>query len=215
MGIFISLIVLYLFVIIFLPIVNTPKQPIEKIKCTLFAPPCRANVTYDIDGQNINSWLYLPHDSLRTDSLKQLPCIILSGGFCGTKDMLLEQYALKFVEAGFAAISLDYRHFGQSEGEPRQLYSETKQLEDIQATVEYARSRKEIDSKKLFLWGTSSSGGFGLRVAALDKEIAGVIGQTPAINAQADGQRIFERYGLLWLLKLLLRAQRDKGRSRF
>ncbi len=45
--------------------------------------------------------LYLP-----LDTSKPVKCIVLANGFAGTKDMALERYALKFREAGIAAITL-------------------------------------------------------------------------------------------------------------
>jgi len=47
---------------------------------------------------------------------------------------------LAFVNEGLAALALEYRHYGESDGQPRQFYSSIKQLEDIQASVKYVRS---------------------------------------------------------------------------
>ncbi|MDA3811862.1 MAG: hypothetical protein PF518_16200 [Spirochaetaceae bacterium] len=63
----------------------------------------------------IRSWLYLPENTRGP-----VPCIILCKGFGGTKDIILEQYALRFVKEGIAALSLEYRHYGESDGHPRQ-----------------------------------------------------------------------------------------------
>jgi len=173
-------------------------------------PTCRQDVSFMVDGVTLSGWLYLPQDLA-----KPVPCVVLNTGFCGTKDFLLEKYALRFVEAGFAAISFDYRHFGDSQGEPRQIYSVSKQLEDNKAVVAFARTRSEIDAEKIFLWGTSSSGNYGIMLAAEDKRIAGVIGQTPSLDHHAEGKMIVKREGMSWFLKLILHAQKDKLRSRF
>ncbi|MBW2612344.1 MAG: alpha/beta hydrolase [Deltaproteobacteria bacterium] len=173
-------------------------------------PTYRQDVSFMVDGVTLSGWLYLPQDLA-----KPVPCVVLNTGFCGTKDFLLEKYALRFVEAGFAAISFDYRHFGDSQGEPRQIYSVSKQLEDNKAVVAFARTRSEIDAEKIFLWGTSSSGNYGIMLAAEDKRIAGVIGQTPSLDHHAEGKMIVKREGMSWFLKLILHAQKDKLRSRF
>ena len=75
--------------------------------------------------------------------------------------MILERYATRFVEAGLAVLTFDFRHFGASEGTPRQLFSLKYQLEDFRAAIEYARSRQEIDPDKIALWSTSGTGGYG------------------------------------------------------
>jgi uncharacterized protein len=59
------------------------------------------------------------------------PCVNLSNGFGGTKDMVLEEYALHFAENGIAAIAFDYRYFGTSGGHPRQFFNGVRRQEDI------------------------------------------------------------------------------------
>ena len=207
--ILISLIVVYLIIIAFFPF-KAEKQPIELKGSNGDTPICRQDVTFKVDGLELSGWLYLPEDSANPG-----PCVILNTGFCGTKDFLLEKYALRFVEAGFAALSFDYRHFGESRGEPRQIYSVSKQLEDNNAAITFARKSSDIDPEKIFIWGTSSSGNFGIMLAAGDKRIAGVIGQTPSLDHQAEGRMIVKREGMGWFLKLIFHAQKDKFRSRF
>ena len=119
---------------------------------------------------NIDAWLYLPEGTSQP-----VPCIVMSTGIGGTKDCILENYAVRFVEAGFAVQTYDYRYFGDSEGEPRQNFDVSFQLDDLRAAIEYARSRDEIDPEKIALWSTSAAGGYGLVLAAEDKRIAAVI----------------------------------------
>jgi dienelactone hydrolase len=153
--ILISLIVVYLIIIAFLPF-KVEKQPVKLDGSNRDTPICRQDVTFTVDGLELRGWLYLPKNLTN-----RIPCIILNTGFCGTKDFLLEKYALRFVEAGFAALSFDYRYFGESQGKPRQIYSVSKQLEDNNAAITFARTRSGIDPEKIFIWGTSSSGNYG------------------------------------------------------
>jgi pimeloyl-ACP methyl ester carboxylesterase len=139
----------------------------------------------------------------------------MSQGFSGTKDCVIERYALRFVESGFAVLAYDFRHFGTSEGQPRQLFDTLKQHDDLRAAISYARRRSEIDPEKIVLWGTSTSGGYGLVIAAEDTRIAAVIAQCPGIDHQADSKLFFEREGIGYFMRLFVHAQRDKGRSRF
>jgi len=208
-GFLIGLIAVYLIIITFFPF-KVEKQPIELKSSNRDIPSSRQDVTFKVDGLTLSGWLYL-HE----DTAKPVPCIVLNSGFCGTKDILLEKYALRFVEAGFAALTFDYRYFGDSQGEPRQIYSISKQLEDNKAAVEFVRTRSEIDAENIFIWGTSSSGNYGIMIAAKDKRIAGVIGQTPALDHQAEGKMILKREGMGWFLKLIFHAQKDKFCSRF
>jgi cephalosporin-C deacetylase-like acetyl esterase len=166
-------------------------------------------VEYTVNGDSIRSWLYIP-----PDAPSRVPCIILCNGFGGTKDMILEQYALGFVKEGFAAVALEYRHFGESDGFPRQHYSFKDQLEDIHATIEFLRSRNEIDQEKIFIWGTSAGGPHGIHIAADDHSIAGVIAQCAGLDHRKDSKIVTDREGYGYMLRLFVHAQRDRGRGR-
>ena len=108
-----------------------------------------------------------------------MPCVVMAHGFSGVREQRLDAYAERFAEAGLAALVFDYRHFGASEGEPRQLLSIARQLADWRAAVAHARSLDGVDPKRVALWGTSFSGGHVVQVAAGDDRIAAVVSQAP------------------------------------
>ncbi|MFX5701388.1 alpha/beta hydrolase, partial [Acinetobacter baumannii] len=76
-----------------------------------------------------------------------------------------------------ACLVFDYRYFGDSEGQPRQLLDIKSQLEDWKAAIAYARSLPNIDKNKIILWGSSFSGGHVLATAAQDANICAVVSQ--------------------------------------
>lgn len=88
-------------------------------------------------------------------------------------------------------------------------------MEDCSAAVDFARSRAEIDPDKIAIWGTSAGGGYGLAIAAKDKNIACICAQVAGLDSKEDGKLAFKREGLRFILRLVMHAQRDKGRSRF
>ncbi len=207
-----SFLLVYFVVIIFFPIMNVKKQPFKKNENIgeKEAPKCRENITFEACGEKISGWFYSPNDKSTA-----FPCVVLSHGFGGTKDLILEKYALKFVEKGYGAITYDYRHYGESQGEPKQLLSTTEQLDDLRAAVEYARSREEIDDEKIILWGTSAGAIYGIIIAGEDEKIAGVIAQCGSFDSKEDSKLAVKREGIGFFLKMFIHAQRDKGRSRF
>jgi pimeloyl-ACP methyl ester carboxylesterase len=107
-----------------------------------------------------------------------VPCIILGSGFGSTMDRLFG-YAERFAAAGFAALAFDYRSFGESGGEPRQVPSISGQLGDFRAAIRFARNCDGIDPKRIALWGNSLGGGHVVVVAAGDPQIAAVVSQVP------------------------------------
>jgi hypothetical protein len=209
MGILIGVILIYLIAIIFLPIMRVRQQPIEISKTKSKGPSFRETVEFYVGGQKIVGWLYKP------DKPGVLPCIIMSHGFGGTKDMALEKYALKFVSNGYAVLLYDYRYFGESEGQPRQLYSGVYQVEDLKAAIAYVRLRNDMDENRVVLWGTSAGASYGVIIAGEDHQIAGVIAQCGAFDHKEDSKSYIEQEGIGFFMKLFMHGQRDKGRSRF
>jgi alpha-beta hydrolase superfamily lysophospholipase len=101
-------------------------------------------------------------------------------GFGGTQDTpAFLATARDFAAAGFHAMTFDYRTFGESGGQPRQVVSIAGQLDDISAAVSHARTLPLIDPDRMVLWGTSLGGGHVVTVAARDPLIAAVIAQIP------------------------------------
>ena len=99
----------------------------------------------------------------------KVPAIILCHGFCGIQELLLPAFAEAFVNAGFAAVTFDYRGFGASEGERGRLVP-ALQIEDILAVSRWVQTQPQIDSERIGLWGTSFGGChvFGAAAAAPD-----------------------------------------------
>jgi pimeloyl-ACP methyl ester carboxylesterase len=119
--------------------------------------------------------------------------------------MRLDAYAERFAAAGYACLVFDYRHFGASGGQPRQLLSIRRQLQDWRAAVAYARSRPETDPRRVVLWGTSFSGGHVLTTAAQDPDVAAVIAQ----GLFTDGVASALAMRPISSVKVMARAVRD------
>ncbi len=210
----IGLYIIELAVVTFLPVLSVQKQPLGKAKRAtkeeITKPPqSRRDVSFQVKGTKVSAWLYLPENLSAP-----VPCIIMAHGFGGTKDILLERYASRYLEAGYAVLTFDYRHFGESEGEPRQLMLISYQLEDFRAAIAYARSLKEIDPARIVLWGASASGGYGIVIAAKDKKIACVVSQCPGLDHKASEQMFRKKLGIRHMLRLFVHGQRDMMRSR-
>ena len=129
---------------------------------------------------------YLPKANLKP------AVIIMAHGFAGLRQFKLVQYAKRFAQAGYAVILFDYRYWGGSTGKPRELVSLSVQLEDWKTIIQYASNLKEIDKRRIVLWGTSLSGGYVLSLAADLKNIQAVMVQVPYV----DGAETAKHYPL-------------------
>jgi uncharacterized protein len=115
----------------------------------------------------------------------KVPCVILAHGFDGVQDQLVD-YAGRFVSAGLAAFVFDYRGFGASDGSPRQNVSNRAQLDDWREAINRVFDLDCIDRRRVALWGTSTSGGHVVKVAAADSRIAAVVVQMPFTSGFAQ-----------------------------
>ena len=167
----------------------------------------REVVRFEVSGTMIHAWLYLPK------GLPNPPCIVMAHGLGGTKAAGLDPYARRFQLAGFAVLAFDYRHIGESGGEPRQLIWIPKQLEDYAAAVQFARGLKHINPDRIALWGTSLSGGHAIMTASKDHRVACVSVQCPMLDGDAGARAVVKKYGIKGLLKVVPHAQRDLVRS--
>lgn len=149
-------------------------------------------------------YLYTPIDG--TDNA---PCLLMVNGFSGTMDHHLPRYAERFANAGFFVMIFDYRFFGESDGQPRQLLSVRKQREDVRHAISFLRAHKQIDASRIVLWGTSLGGGRVIDAAAHDSKIAAVIAQVPGIDMVARNARATIHMPASMLRKVLAAAVID------
>ncbi|TDD89249.1 alpha/beta hydrolase [Saccharopolyspora karakumensis] len=112
--------------------------------------------------------------------------IVMAHGLAGVKEQRLDAFAERFQAAGYACLVFDYRHFGASSGEPRQLLDIKRQLEDWTAAVAYARTLDDVDADRVVVWGSSFGGGHAIITAARDCRIAAAIVQCPFTNGVAS-----------------------------
>ncbi|WIY01033.1 alpha/beta fold hydrolase [Amycolatopsis mongoliensis] len=164
-------------------------------------------VSFPVAGVGCVADLYRPPGDARP-----VPCVVMAHGGSGTKRLGLPDYAKRFAARGMAVLVFDYRHFGDSEGSPRQVIDVRAQREDYRAAVAYARTLPGIDPARIALWGTSLSGGHVLAVAADDPAIAAVVAQVPVIDGWRRGRTLaqrFERDVIELTLRFTVAAGRD------
>lgn len=141
----------------------------------------RRDITFDSHGVPCAAWLYRPEGSIGP-----LPIVVMGHGLGAVKEMGLDAYARRFVVEGWAVLAFDYRHFGASGGEPRQLLDVREQLEDWAAALTFVRGRDDVDPGRIAIWGSSFGGGHVIRVAASDPGVAAAVAQCPFTSGPAS-----------------------------
>jgi dienelactone hydrolase len=107
----------------------------------------------------------------------------MANGFSGTMDWVLPAFAERFVAADIAVCTFDYRHLGESTGNPRQVIDIDKQREDLVNAINFVKRYEGIDPNRIALWGTSLGGNHVVEVAARTPGIKALICNMPAIDA--------------------------------
>ncbi|HWS93163.1 MAG TPA: alpha/beta fold hydrolase, partial [Mycobacterium sp.] len=155
----------------------------------------REDVQFASGNDRISAWLYRPATS------GPAPLLVMAHGLGAVRTMRLDAYAERFSAAGYACLVFDYRNFGDSEGQPRQLLDIGMQLADWAAAVAYARTLEGIDDNRIGLWGTSFGGGHVIASAARLPGIAAAVVQCPFTDGVASVRTlnplIFMRIGVL------------------
>jgi dienelactone hydrolase len=144
----------------------------------------REDITFDAHGTRCAGWLY------RAEAAdgEHRPIVVLGHGLGAVKEMRLDAYAERFADAGYHALAFDYRHFGASGGEPRQLLDVDRQREDWHAAIARARSLPGVDPDRVVIFGSSFGGGHVLVIAAQDPRVAAAIAQCPFTDGIASAR---------------------------
>jgi dienelactone hydrolase len=137
-----------------------------------------------------------------------LPCVVMAHGFSGTMDRLF-RHAERFAQAGLAVLVFDYRNFGASGGQPRQLIDLEGQQADWRAAIGFARDHQDLDPRRIALWGSSLGGAHAITVAAADPALAAVVAQIPWLGDGRPAGRKLRHALRLTSLKLTVAAVRD------
>src|SRR5258705_9571365 len=83
-------------------------------------------------GAAIEAWVYLPEGG------GPPPAVVMAHGIGGIKAGGLAPFAERFREEGFVAIAFDYRNFGGSGGQPREVLSVPRQRADYSTVIGWA-----------------------------------------------------------------------------
>lgn len=144
----------------------------------------RRDVTFESGDDQLAAWFY------PGEGAGPRPCVVMGHGFAAVKEARLDAFAERFAAAGLACLVFDYRHFGGSGGEPRQVLDVPSQREDWDAAIRYARTLESVDSERIALWGTSFGGGLVLEAAARHADVRAAVLHLPLVDALSASEGI-------------------------
>lgn len=164
----------------------------------------RVDVEFKSEGTTVRGWLYLASESKRS------PTVVLAGGWCYVREIVMPTYAKAFAEAGINALIFDYRNLGVSDGDDRQHLDPWAQVKDYQNAISFLERHDLVDPDRIGVWGISYSGGHALILAAIDPRVKTIVSQIPVIDGYENMRRAHGtmEYRALWDLVLRDRKQR-------
>src|SRR5258708_16065263 len=137
----------------------------------------KRDIEFMSKGSKVRGWLIMPDDSPGP-----YPVVVMAGGWCYVKEVVMPHYAEYFVRQGLATLIFDYRNLGASEAEPRQHLDPWAQIEDYSNAINFAETQTDLDSDRIGVWGISYSGGHALILAAIEPRIKCAVSNIAVID---------------------------------
>jgi pimeloyl-ACP methyl ester carboxylesterase len=123
------------------------------------------------EGVRLVGDLYRPDGSAPG---KRRAGVVLCHGYTGVKDLYLPDNARVLTQAGYCALTFDYKGWGDSEG-PRSRLAPYSRVADVQAALTFLGAQPDVDPARLGLYGTSYGGATVVWTAAIDPRVQCVV----------------------------------------
>ncbi|MET0762154.1 MAG: alpha/beta fold hydrolase [Thermoleophilaceae bacterium] len=139
--------------------------------------------------------------------------VVMGVGLGVTKEVGTDRFAARFARAGFGVLAFDYRHFGESDGSPRQVARIRDQLDDFRAAFAFARRLPGVDPDRVAIWGFSVAGGYVVRLAAELDGLAAAISQAGNVDGTRAAVASLPHWTPASFARTNVRAMRDLVRA--
>ena len=153
-------------------------------------------VEFYSEGIKLSGDVYTP-DGLAAGETRA--AILLCHGYTGVKDLYLPDNAKALNQAGYVAMTFDYKGWGESEGTRSRLAPYSRVI-DVQAAMTILGLQPEVDAGRIGLYGTSYDGSTVSWVGAIDQRakcIVSVVGVGHGTRWMSRVRRVDEWKDLL------------------
>lgn len=146
-------------------------------------------VTFESEGETLVGNLFLPAEVGRGDTL---PAVVVGGSWTTVKEQMAGLYARRLAAEGFAALAFDFRFFGESGGEPRQLESAAAKTQDFKNALTFLRTHTAVDPERVGGLAVCAGAGYMARAVAEDERFKSFVAvaawlQHPETTAEMYG----------------------------
>lgn len=146
----------------------------------------RSEIEFTSEGATCRGFFQTPDDAE-----PPYPTVVLGGGWCYVKEIVLPTYADRFAEEGMACLAFDYRNLGESDvvDEPQHL-DPWKQIRDYQNAITYVEERDDVDGRRIGVFGISYSGGHSLILSAIEDRVDCAVSVLPVVDGYENQRRV-------------------------
>ncbi len=162
----------------------------------------RVDVAFQSEGVTCRGWLFM------AEGEGPRPAVVLAGGWCYVREIVMPSYAEAFAKAGIHALVFDYRNLGVSDGSDRQHLDPWAQVRDYQNAISFLERHPLVDPGRIGVWGISYSGGHALILAATDPRVKAIVSQIPVIDGFENMRRAHGTMGYRALWDLILKDRK-------
>lgn len=174
-------------------------------------------VTFTSNGLVLKGRIFLP---VSFNENGKYPAVVVAGSWTTVKEQMAARYAQELAASGYAALTFDYRYYGESEGEPRQYENPGAKIADVREAVSWLAAQPFVDKDHISAVGICASAGYMAGAAAADPRIRTVVCIAPwlhnaALLEAAYSSRSGGVAGLIAAGETAARAFADKGEVQY
>lgn len=160
-------------------------------------------VTFESQGSVLAGNLYLPEGNHNGE---KFPGVVVTGAWTTVKEQMPAVYAQALAERGFAALTFDFRGWGQSPDKVMYLEDPKRKIEDIQAAAKFLAGVPEVDATRVAGLGICASAGYMSDAAAGNPDLKAVALAAPWLH---DAEIVDAVYGGRESVENLIKAGRE------
>lgn len=157
------------------------KALVTAIASTVFASSSYADTivkhtTLKTDVGNLAANIYLP------DDVENPPVVVVTGAWTTVKEQMPATYAEHLAEQGYAAITFDFRGWGESKDKLIELEDPQRKIADIKAVFASLDQVKGIDASKAYGLGICASSGYMLDAVLGNEDVIAAAAVAPWLH---------------------------------
>ena len=122
-------------------------------------------VVFEVDSVEVVGVLRVPVGQHTSAAL------VFAGPLTSVKEQATGNYAMAMAARGFVTLTFDHRHFGESDGEPRQYAHPARKVDDFRAAFAFLDGHPEVDADRIGAVGICSGAGYLAPAVAGDDRV--------------------------------------------